>query len=50
YVPADRAAMLEKAAGRGSDLVIIDLEDAVPLSSKADARTAAVAAAAQLAD
>ena len=49
YVPADRPAMLEKAAGRGSDLVIIDLEDAVPLSSKSDARKAAVVAAARLA-
>jgi citrate lyase subunit beta/citryl-CoA lyase len=38
YVPGDRPSMLEKAARRGADLLILDLEDAVPMASKADAR------------
>src|ERR1700689_1782106 len=38
YVPGDRAAVLAKAAGRGADALIIDLEDAVPLAGKAQAR------------
>jgi citrate lyase subunit beta/citryl-CoA lyase len=36
--PGNRPAMIEKAAGYGPDAVIIDLEDAVPLDQKADAR------------
>ena len=39
YVPGDRPAMLAKAAGRGADMLILDLEDAVAPSSKAEART-----------
>ena len=38
YVPADRPKMLAKAARRQSDLVLLDLEDAVPAGSKALAR------------
>lgn len=38
YVPADNATMLEKAHTRGSDALIIDLEDSVPGADKADAR------------
>ena len=44
YVPGDRPAMLEKAARRGADMLILDLEDAVPMSSKAEARAAVRAA------
>jgi citrate lyase beta subunit len=36
--PANRPAMVEKAAGYGADALILDLEDAVPLAEKADAR------------
>lgn len=38
YVPADRPKMLAKAARRQADLVLLDLEDAVPLGSKEMAR------------
>lgn len=38
YVPGDRPDVLAKAAGRGADALIIDLEDAVPVSGKAAAR------------
>ncbi len=38
YVPGDRPAMLAKAAGRGADLLIVDLEDAVAPQAKATAR------------
>ena len=44
YVPADRPKMLVKAAQRGADLILIDVEDAVPMASKEPARVAAVAA------
>lgn len=38
YVPADRPEMLAKAADRGADALIVDLEDAVAPSRKAEAR------------
>lgn len=38
YVPADRPKMLAKAARRQADLVLLDLEDAVPVGSKEMAR------------
>lgn len=38
FVPGDRPAMLAKAAHRGADALIVDLEDAVAPSSKAAAR------------
>lgn len=38
YVPADRPKMLVKAAQRHADLVLLDLEDAVPVGSKETAR------------
>lgn len=38
YVPGDQAERLDKAAGRGADALIIDLEDAVVLNRKAEAR------------
>ncbi len=40
YVPANEPAKLAKAVGRGSDALIIDLEDAVPLNNKDAAREA----------
>ena len=43
YVPGNAADKLAKAAGRGADALIVDLEDAVPLSMKDDARAAVVA-------
>jgi citrate lyase subunit beta/citryl-CoA lyase len=42
YVPAINARALEKARGLDVDMLIIDLEDAVPAESKAEARLAAV--------
>jgi citrate lyase subunit beta / citryl-CoA lyase len=38
YVPGDRPDMLSRAAGRGADALIIDLEDAVAPQAKAAAR------------
>ena len=38
YVPADRPEMLAKAADRGADALIVDLEDAVAPSRKVEAR------------
>ncbi|MGX5682805.1 HpcH/HpaI aldolase/citrate lyase family protein [Schumannella luteola] len=46
YVPADNEAMLAKAASRGADALILDLEDAVAPSRKDAAREAALAYAA----
>ena len=40
YVPATAEKFLAKAAGRGADGILIDLEDSIPPSSKADARAA----------
>ncbi|SDC99734.1 HpcH/HpaI aldolase/citrate lyase family protein [Glycomyces harbinensis] len=37
YVPGDRPERFEKAVASGADVVILDLEDAVPDRSKADA-------------
>jgi len=37
YVPGDRPERFDKAAASGADLIILDLEDAVPDRSKADA-------------
>ena len=44
YVPGSNARALEKAAGLAADMLIIDLEDAVPADRKADARAAMRAA------
>lgn len=41
YVPGDQPDRLAKAAGRGADALIIDLEDSVAVASKAAARVAA---------
>ena len=38
FVPATRPDRFEKAIQSGADAVIIDLEDAVPTQSKAEAR------------
>ena len=45
FVPGARPDRFAKAAGSGADAVIIDLEDAVLASDKADARRAAIDAA-----
>ena len=42
YVPATAADKLAKAAARGADALIVDLEDAVPYARKDEARTAVV--------
>jgi citrate lyase subunit beta/citryl-CoA lyase len=36
--PANRPAMVDKAAGYGADALILDLEDSVPVAEKAEAR------------
>src|SRR2546423_1470473 len=38
FVPGNRAAWIEKAAGYGADTLILDLEDSVPAPEKAAAR------------
>lgn len=38
YVPGNTPRFLEKAGQRGADVVIIDLEDAVPEAGKTEAR------------
>ncbi|MGA4545204.1 HpcH/HpaI aldolase/citrate lyase family protein [Uniformispora flossi] len=38
YVPGDRPHVLAKAAARGADALIVDLEDAVPAAGKEQAR------------
>ncbi|MEU7952786.1 CoA ester lyase [Micromonospora chalcea] len=38
YVPGDRADLLDKAAGRGADALVLDLEDAVTPARKEHAR------------
>ncbi|MDZ3830257.1 MAG: CoA ester lyase [Sphingopyxis sp.] len=40
YVPGSNARALEKARGLAADMLIIDLEDAVPAARKAEARAA----------
>ena len=42
FVPGDRPDRMEKALGSGADALILDLEDAVALSAKPDARGAVV--------
>ncbi|WP_287938760.1 CoA ester lyase [Sphingopyxis sp.] len=44
YVPGSNARALEKAGGFAADMLIIDLEDAVPAERKAEARAAMRAA------
>lgn len=46
YVPGHKPRALEKARGLPADMIIIDLEDAVPAEAKAEAREGAVAAVA----
>lgn len=46
YVPATAEKFLAKAAGRGADGVLIDLEDSIPPSRKTEARAAFAAAVA----
>lgn len=46
FVPGSNARALEKARSLDADMLIIDLEDAVPQDAKADARAAAIAYAA----
>ena len=46
YVPGSNARALEKAQGLAADMLIIDLEDAVPEGRKAEARNAMRAAVA----
>ncbi len=43
YVPASNGRALEKALGLAADMIIVDLEDAVPEDAKAQARGAALA-------
>ena len=38
YVPGNRPAWMEKAAGYGADCLILDLEDSVPDGEKVAAR------------
>ena len=38
FVPGDRPERVDKAVAAGADMVIIDLEDAVPISKKAEVR------------
>jgi (3S)-malyl-CoA thioesterase len=47
FLPASNARAIEKARGLPCDMVILDLEDAVPDDRKAEAREAAVAATAE---
>jgi citrate lyase subunit beta/citryl-CoA lyase len=47
YVPGHRSDRFERALTSGADLVILDLEDAVPVAQKAEARGAIVAALAE---
>lgn len=49
FVPATSSHLLAKAAQRGADALIVDLEDAVPLARKQEARGMAAQAIAQLA-
>lgn len=44
YIPGSNSRALEKAAGLAADMLIIDLEDAVPADRKEDARAAMRAA------
>ena len=42
YMPASNARAIEKARGLAADMIILDLEDAVPPGMKDEARMAAV--------
>jgi citrate lyase subunit beta/citryl-CoA lyase len=44
YLPASNARAIEKARGLDADMIMLDLEDAVPPDRKDEARAAAVAA------
>ncbi|WP_343347072.1 CoA ester lyase [Sphingomicrobium sp. XHP0239] len=44
FCPANRASAIDKAKASGADMVILDLEDAVPMEDKPGARDAAIAA------
>lgn len=44
FIPADSDRFLAKAANRGADLIVLDLEDGVAPSAKTDARNALAAA------
>lgn len=44
YVPGHKSRALEKARGLAADMLIIDLEDAVPADAKGEARAGATAA------
>lgn len=48
YVPAYNTAFIAKAAGRGADAIILDLEDGTPPHHKASARTELAGAAERL--
>uniref|UniRef100_UPI000D35CC15 HpcH/HpaI aldolase/citrate lyase family protein n=1 Tax=unclassified Variovorax TaxID=663243 RepID=UPI000D35CC15 len=50
FVPATSPHLLAKAAARGADALIVDLEDAVPLDRKVQARQMAAQAIRQLAE
>lgn len=50
YVPGDRPDRIAKALAAGADIVIVDLEDAVAPSKKAEARAGLSAALASLSD
>ncbi len=41
-VPGHRESMHDKAAGSGADVIMLDLEDSVPIESKLDARRAVI--------
>ncbi|NUM71027.1 MAG: CoA ester lyase [Ignavibacteriaceae bacterium] len=43
-VPANNMKMIEKSAGLSADIIMLDLEDSVPLSQKDEARATAVKA------
>src|SRR5689334_22965706 len=49
FVPAHVQRFVEKAATRGADALVLDLEDSVPLEHKQTARHAAAMASATLA-
>ncbi|WP_433205242.1 HpcH/HpaI aldolase/citrate lyase family protein [Dactylosporangium sp. CS-047395] len=50
YVPGDRPALFDKALASPADVVILDLEDAVPASGKDTARAAVASWLASLSD
>ncbi len=47
YVPANNERFVAKAADRGADGIILDLEDSIPAAEKANARAALMAAVPQ---